>query len=206
MKIGVLSTGRMGSTLGKLWAKYGHQVFFGSRDPDKAKAFAVLTEGEVDGGSLEAAAQFGDIVLLATTWNGVADVLKASGSLEGKVLIDCTLPLVDRQLAVDGNTSGAEVIAKLAPGANVIKAFNTIYYEHFESPLIDTQAVSMFYCGDDPDAKTIVARLAAELGLDPVDAGPLMNARMLEAMGFLWIYLAFGCDYGLGIGYKLLRS
>jgi predicted dinucleotide-binding enzyme len=206
MKIGILGTGRMGSTLGKLWASKGHEVFFGSRDPEKAQAFVSSIGGKFKSGSLAESTGFGDAILLASIWIGVEDVINACGSFENKVLIDCTIPMEDKQLAVVGNTSGAEIIAGLAPGARVVKAFNTIYYEHFERPSIDSRNVSMFYCGDDPDAKSIVAQLGSELGLDAVDAGPLFNARALEAMGFLWIYMAFGCGYGLEIGYKLLRE
>jgi predicted dinucleotide-binding enzyme len=114
--------------------------------------------------------------------------------------------LENKQLAILECNSGSETIAQLAPGARVVNAFNTIYYEHFERPIIESTSISMFYCGDDQDAKSIVGRLGTNLGLDVVDSGPLSNARLFEAMGFLWIFMALGCGYGLDIGYRLLRE
>jgi hypothetical protein len=206
MQIGIIGTGRMGGTLGKLWAEKGHQVFFGSRDPSKAKVLAEAIGASARGGSIAEAAAFGQAVLLATVWAGVTEVIQAAGNLDGRILIDCTLPLLDKQLAVDGNTSGAEEIASLARGARVVKAFNTIYYEHFERPEIDSERISMFYCGDDEEAKATVAQLGRDIGLDVIDSGPLFNARGLEAMGLLWIYLALGVGYGTEIAFRLLQA
>ena len=206
MQIGIIGSGRMGSTLGKVWANAGHKVFLGARDPNKAKEIAETIGPNAHGGSLSDAATFGQAVLLATTWVGVAEAIHAAGKLESKVLMDCTLPLANRQLAVDGNTSGAEEIAKLVPEAKVVKAFNTIYYQHLERPQIGSERVSMFYCGDDEDAKATVAQLGRDIGLDVIDSGPLSNARGLEAMGLLWIYLAVGVGYGNEIGFRLLQG
>jgi 8-hydroxy-5-deazaflavin:NADPH oxidoreductase len=146
-----------------------------------------------------------DVVLLATRWAGVRDALQAAGPLTDKVLIDCTLPIVNREKAIDGNTSGAEEIARLLPAAKVVKAFNTIHYEHFGARRFETM-ITAFYCGDDPAAKAITAELAADLGLEPVDAGPLFVAGMLEGMGLLYIYLSFVQGYGATIAFKLLRE
>ena len=211
MSIGIIGTGRMGSTLGQLWAKVGHQVYFGSRDPEKAKALAALLQGQnsagqLYGGSIREAAAFGNVLLVATAWAGVVDALAAAGSLDGKVLIDCTLPLINRELAIAADSSGAHEIAKLAPGAKVVKAFNTMHYEQFAHPVINGQAISLFYCSDDAAAKATVAQLGADLGLDPVDAGPLFVARFLEGLGYLWIFMSVVSGYGEGIGFRLLRS
>lgn len=167
MKIGIIGTGRMGSALGKAWAQQGHEVFLGSRDPARGKEIATALGNSAQGGSIAEAAHFGDVVLLATLWAGVKDALQAAGNLADKTLIDCTLPLVDRQLAVDGASSGAEEVSKLAPGAYVVKAFHTINYEQFANPLIGATNISMFYCGNDATAKALVKQLATEMGLDP---------------------------------------
>lgn len=205
MQIGIFGTGRMGMSLAKQWASKGHQIYLGSRDPHKAKALAAEMGADVRGGSVAEASDFGQVLLLAVVWAGVADTIEAAGNMDGKVLIDCTLPLVNRQLAVDSNSSGAEEIAKLAPGAQVVKAFNTIYYEHFKNPKIGSERISMFYCGDSKNAKAIVAQLGSEIGLDVVDSGPLFNSQRLEAMGLLWIYMTMGVGYGNDIAFKLLR-
>jgi predicted dinucleotide-binding enzyme len=206
MQIGIIGTGRMGSSLGKMWAKKGHRVFFGSRDPDKAKIIAADMGTNIYGGSIAEAAAFGNVVLLSVVWAGVAESLKACGNLDDKVLLDCTLPIIDRQLAIDPNSSGAQEIARMAPSARVVKAFNTIYYEHFEHPELDSERISMFYCGDDDAAMAIAAQLGSDIGFDVVDCGPLFNARWLEGMAYLWIYLAYGVGYGPEIGFRFLKS
>lgn len=211
MNIGIIGPGRMGSTLGRLWAGVGHHVYLGSRDPAKAQTLAVSLQlqgraGQLRGGSIQEAAAFGEVVLIATVWAGVADALAATGPLAGKVLIDCTLPLIDRELAIAADSSGAQEIAKLVPEARVVKAFNTMDYEQFAHPIINGQAISLFYCGDDAAAKATVAQLGAELGLDPVDAGPLFVAHFLEGMSYVWIFMSVVSGYGKGIGFKVLRS
>lgn len=211
MNIGIIGPGRMGSTLGRLWANVGHHVYLGSRDPVRAQTLALSLQaqgsvGRLSGGSIREAAAFGEVVVVATAWVGVADALAAAGPLTGKVLIDCSPPLINRELAIAADSSGAQEIAKLAPDARVVKAFNTMHYEQFAQPFINGQAISLFYCGDDAAAKVIVAQLAAELGLDPVDAGPLFVARFLEGMSYVWIFLSVVSGYGEEIGFKLLRQ
>lgn len=205
MKIGILGTGRMASALGTQWAHKGHTVYFGSREPARAKALAARVQLNTSGGSIAEASAFSNVILLATIWKGVKSILEAAGNLEDKILIDCTLPLVDQQIAIDGNTSGSAEIGKLAPGARVVKAFHTIPYEHFSNPTFSGSSESMFYCGDDLDSKQIVKQLAVEMNLDPVDCGPLFLARYLEGMALVWIFLAAGMGQGNSIGFKLLR-
>jgi predicted dinucleotide-binding enzyme len=195
----------MGSTLGRLWAGAGHQICFGSRTPRQAQLLAESIASTTCGGSYADAAAFGNVVLVATQWAGVADALRAAGMLTDKILIDCTLPIVNREKAIDGNTSGAEEIARLVPNAKVVKAFCTIHYEHFGATRFETP-LTAFYCGDDAAAKAITAELATDLGLEPLDAGPLFLASFLEGMGLLYIYLSFGQGYGATIGFKLLRE
>jgi predicted dinucleotide-binding enzyme len=115
------------------------------------------------------------------------------------------LPIVNREKAIDGNTSGAEEIARLVPGAKVVKAFNTIHYEHFGATRFETP-LTAFYCGDDAAAKAITAELATDLGVEPLDAGPLFLAGFLEGMGLLYIYLSLAQGYGSTIAFKLLRE
>ena len=208
MRIGIIGTGRMGSTLGKLWAAKGHYVRFGSRDPQKAQSLAKsLGEENLSGGTVSDAVKFGEVILLATPWAAAAEVVKGAGSFEGKFLIDCTNPISPGGggLAVGHTTSAAEEIAKWATRAKVVKAFNSIYWENLETPLFGTQNASLFFCGDDEEAKKIVANLGTDIGFDPVDSGPLINARYLEPLAFLWIDLAFARGLGTGIALKLLR-
>src|SRR5262249_45574150 len=123
-------------------------------------------------------------------------VLRAADDLRGKVLIDATNPLVMspeglRQGLVIGHTSsGAEQVARWAEGARVVKAFNTTGWQNMVDPVYESQGLSMFLCGDDAEAKKVVAGLAEQLGFEPVDVGPLRSARYLEPLGMLWIDMA----------------
>lgn len=161
MKIGIIGTGNMGSGLGKLWAAEGHEVMFGSRDLERANEVAGSTEGSVQGGSYAEATDFGDSVLLAVPWQAVEESLAACGSLAGKILIDCTNPMTSdyMQLVIGYDTSGAEEIAKMAPGAKVVKAFNHIYAQIIHSsPQFDDRRANVFIAGDDAAAKGRSAR------------------------------------------------
>jgi predicted dinucleotide-binding enzyme len=101
--------------------------------------------------------------------------------------------------------SGGEQIAKLLPDVNVVKAFNTTGFENMQDPRYDEGAVTMFYAGDDDEAKRIVHTLAQDLGFDPVDVGGLAQSHMLEILASLWGSLAYGQKMGRGIGFRLMR-
>jgi len=192
MKIGIVGTGHMGGALGKLWAEKGHQVFFGSRQPEKAQELAAQVGHGAQGGSVPQAAGYGEVLLLAVPWKAAQETIQAMGNLDGKVLIEIVNG-VDMQKgpALGFTTSIAEQIAAWAPGARVINAFNSIGYRTLLDPNFNGQPAALFYCGDDPGAKASTAQLGAEIGLAPVDCGPLWMARQLEPVAFLWIYLAY---------------
>jgi predicted dinucleotide-binding enzyme len=209
MNIGIIGTGTMGLALGKLWVGRGHQVLLGSRDPRKATTLAETLGPNARGGSIAEAGEFGEAVLLATPWEATQDAVTAAGDLSGKILIDCTNPLVSDwpQLAVGHSTSGAEEIAKWAPGASVVKAFNAIFGRVINSgaPTFASQPATVFYCGDDEAAEAAVAELIEEIGFEPVDAGPLENARYLEPLGELLVQLAYDLAMGTNIAIQLVR-
>ena len=206
MKIGIIGTGHMGSTLGRLWAEKGHQVFFGSRQPQKAQELAGQVGHGAQGGSVRQAAEYGEVLLFGVPWKAAQETLQTMGKVDGKVLIEFTNG-VDMQKgpALGHTTSIAEQIAAWAPGARVVNAFNSIHYATLSNPNFNGQSATLFYCGDDPAAKTTVAQLGAEIGLDPVDCGPLWMARQLEPLAFLWIYLAFAGGQGNQTAFKWLK-
>jgi predicted dinucleotide-binding enzyme len=100
--------------------------------------------------------------------------------------------------------SGAERTAKLAPGAKVVKVFNSTGFGNMADPHYDGEPTVMFYAGDDAGAKAIARDLATDLGFDAVDAGGLERARELEHLAMLWIGLAMG-GMGRDIAFKLAR-
>ncbi len=210
MKIGIVGAGRVGATLGKAWAKIGHEVLFGVRDPGSDKVQSVLKEAgpNARAGSVSEAAAFGEVVTLAVPWPAAEDAVRAAGNLEGKVLIDVTNPLARGlpQLALGFTTSAAEEIARRAQGARVVKAFNTVSFHTMADPSFGSQRADTYLCSDDQEAKAIVTGLAEELGFEAVDSGPLANARLVESLTALWAHLAFGQGLGPKIAFKLLRK
>lgn len=209
IRIGTLGTGRMAGNLGRLWAGKGHRIFFGSRDPRRANALAESAGPQARGGTYAEAVAFGAVILLAIPWTVVEETLRSLGSLDGKILVDMTNPIrqteAGMELALNHTMSFAEAIAKQAPGAQVVKAFNTIYFAVLEKPAFGAEQASSFFCGDDERAKAVVARLSRDLGFEPVDSGPLRNARLLEPLAVLWMQLAFSAGYGSDIAFKLLK-
>jgi NADPH-dependent F420 reductase len=210
MRIAIIGAGNVGGTLGKMWAAKDHEVAFGVRRPNDAQVQAILTAtgNRARATSVKDAVTGGEIVVLATPWSATESAIKEGGELRGKVIVDATNPLKSdlSGLAIGHSTSAAEQVAGWAPGARVVKAFNTIGAVHMADPRFGTQRASMFICGDDTSAKATVAHLAGELGFDPVDCGPLTQARLLEPLAMLWISMAYAYGAGPNIGFALLRK
>ena len=208
MNIGILGAGNVGGTLGEAFAKVGHNVCFGVRDAGSAEVKALLDrmQGRGSAGSLADAAAFGTVVVNALPWGAVKDALLPL-DLKGKTLLDCTNPLMPdlAGLEVGTTTSGGEQVASWAPGASVVKIFNTTGYDNMADPTYKGQGISMFYCGDDADAKKIAAGLAQEIGFSPMDAGPLTNARVLEPYALLWIWLAVFGGMGRDFAFQVVK-
>lgn len=205
MKIAIVGMGNVGSVLGRRWVEAGHAVVFGLRNPAKHQAEAAKMKASVAG--VKEATAGAEVIVLAVPWPAVIDALKASGSLNGKVLLDCTNPLKPdlSGLEVGATTSGGEKVAQAAPGAKVVKIFNTTGAGNMANPNYGGTKVTMLYAGDDAGAKKTAARLASDLGFDPVDAGPLSSARMLEPLALLWISLAYQQKMGMDFALNVVR-
>jgi hypothetical protein len=208
MRIAVLGAGNVGGTLGRRWIRAGHDVTFFDPDPGGPNVRA-LHDGRPEAFAVTAAraAASADVVLLAMPWTAAEDAIRSAGDLTGKVLLDSINP-IDSQfanLAVGHTTSAAEMIAGWAPGARVVKIFNVVGFNIMAEPDFHGRKPAMLYCGDDPDAKRVAADLAAELEFDPVDAGPLAQARQLEAMGWLVTTMVVKYGHGPNIAFALLR-
>jgi predicted dinucleotide-binding enzyme len=139
-----------------------------------------------------------DLIVLAVPYAQAAAALNEAGDLSGKVIIDITNAVgPNMSMGVTGNTSAAEEIQKRAGRAKVVKAFNTLF-AHFFEDASGKAPPQVFYAGDDTAAKEKVAALIKRMGFEPVDAGPLENARQLEAIGNLAIRMAYGLGRGTG--------
>lgn len=192
-RIAILGTGHLGQTLGKGWLRTGHRIVFGSRTPTEQKVQQVVQEvGPAVNvvTNAEAAAQ-ADLVVFAVPSKALQELLPSLGDLSGKVLVD---PMNQMQIvagypmAPQDPVSTAERLQEWAPGAKVVKAFNTPGVPTIRDPRLAGGHVSIPLAGTDVAAKTRVAALATALGLEPVDTGPLVAARSLEAL----MRLSFG--------------
>jgi NADPH-dependent F420 reductase len=188
--VALIGTGNVSSALGQRFAEHGHTIVYGSRNPtaaDVRELVATTGRGAVAVTPAEAAAR-SDIVVLAVPWSAAEDVVRSLGELRGKIIVDPTNP---RVMASDGfadypiEDSVAERIARLAPDAHVVKAFNTLGAETMLDPEVANGPVTIPLVGDDRAAKARVATLAREIGLEAVDVGPLRHARIIEGLHYL---------------------
>ncbi|MBI5847088.1 MAG: NADPH-dependent F420 reductase [Nitrospirae bacterium] len=208
MEIGIIGSGNMGSGLGKIWGMKGHRIIFSySRNQEKLNVLAAALPNARAGTPADAAQA--DIILLSVRWPDVPDALKQAGTLNNKIVIDCTNPLKPdlSGLELGYTSSAAEEIAGMVPGAKVVKAFNTAFAQVYEekSRLFGSRMASMLYCGDDAGAKTVVAKLIRDVGFDPIDCGPLTAARLLEPVAMLIISLGYGMKMGTNMALNLIR-
>lgn len=210
MRIGIIGSGNVGGTLGGRWARNGHQLTFAVRDKPSKELLQTLSQlgGSASSATVAETAARSDVLLLATPWEAAREALASAGDLSGKVLIDATNPLLPELagLSVGTNISAGELVAQWARGAKVVKALNTVGFSIMADPKLSGGPIAMFYCGDDAEAKRTVNGLILELGFDPLDAGPLTQARVLEPFAMLWISLAVKYGYGREIGFRFLRA
>jgi 8-hydroxy-5-deazaflavin:NADPH oxidoreductase len=197
MKIGILGTGKMGTALGRAFGRLGHDVVFGTADPERA---ARLNPGSKIA-THRAAAQHGEMLVLATRWENTEEVLRSGAPFDNKVLLSAVNAVTETEaLAVGHTTSAAEEIARWAPTARVVEAFNGTYSEAVNLAPDNSTGETVLFCGDDAAARKAVADVIKALGFDPLDAGPLYNARYLEPLAALVVYLVRKAGYGpLGI-------
>ena len=211
MRVGIIGAGNVGTGIGKRLSAAGHAVTLSFSKSQDALDQAVATVGaDAKSVSVADAAAHGEVVVLATPWGATREALDQAGdALDGRVLWDCTNPLLPDMsgLALGTTTSGGEQVQAWAPGARVVKAVPPFAeLLHAPSTEIGGSKPGVFVCGDDAEARRLVAGLVAEIGADPVDAGPLRLARYTEPLGMLLVQLAYTQGMGPRIGAALLRD
>lgn len=202
MKVTVIGTGNMGSGFAKQLSNAGHSVRITGRDFEKAKALADQYPNVTAYIASEALGD-SDVVVLATGFSDAVSALKGLGDLTGKVIVDITNPLSAdyMSLTIGHVTSASEEIAKALPQAHVVKAFNTLFAQVLaDGPeFAENQRGSVFVASDNERAKQTAVSLAESMGWNAVDAGGLINARYLEPLAGLNIYLGYGAGLGTSI-------
>lgn len=209
--VAVIGTGEVGGALGPEFAALGHTIVYGSRDPTRDEVVA-LVERTGSGASATTPAESvvgADIVVLAVPGTAVEAVTKSLGDLSGKIIIDPT-NAIDRSddgfLVLVYESSAAEVIQNAAPGAFVVKAFNTLNWQTMVDPDSSGGPVSIPLVGDNAEAKATVAGLVEGMGLEAIDLGPLRYARHVEGMLLVWIHNRFYESDGPAFDYHLRKT
>ena len=207
MKITIIGAGNMGGAIGGCAVKGGHAVEIVDQKPDDARALAAALGGGAIG--LDPGAPLtGDLVIFAVYYPGIKDAVQQyAAHLGRRAVVDITNP-VDVEtwdgLATPAGTSSAEEVAQLVPeGTPVVKAFNTTFAGTLVEGAVDDQQLDVLIAGDDEGAKQMVAQLANDAGLRPIDVGPLRRAQQLEQLGFLHIALQQPRNLGFSSAIKL---
>jgi predicted dinucleotide-binding enzyme len=185
MKIGILGAGRIGAVAARLFVVAGHDVAVSnSRGPESLRELVATLGPRSHASDIAGAAAFGELVLLAVPWHR-AEALPAPELLRGKIVIDAMNPYRPEGGFYDlGLSTSSEEVLKRIPGVRLVKAFNTIYYEHLagrgrrDLPVEERHAI--YVAGDDPAAKAMVERLIEEIGFAPVDTGSLREGGRLQ--------------------------
>lgn len=209
MKVTVIGAGNMGSAFVKQLIRAGHQVSVTARNADKAAQVAAANPG-AKAVPTSGSAKDADAVILATGYGDAVSALREAGDLKGKIVIDITNPLTADYmgLTIGHSTSAAEEIAKAVPGAEVVKAFNTVFAQMLAegADFGNGRKASVFVASDSARAKQTASSLAESFGFDVIDAGGLKNARYLEPVAGLNIYLGYGAGLGTAIAPTWLRK
>jgi len=194
--IAIIGTGDVAGALGPAFAKQGHTIVYGSRDPARSKVHELVarTGGNASATTPAAAAADADIVVLAVPGLLVEEITRSLGDLSGKIIIDPTNPLQRKlnRLEHAVATSNAEIIQQAAPDARVVKAFNTLNWKTMAHPSSAGGPVSIPLAGDNMFAKKKVAELVSGMGLEPIDVGSVKDAHWVEGMLILWINNRYG--------------
>jgi 8-hydroxy-5-deazaflavin:NADPH oxidoreductase len=208
MNVTIIGTGNMARGIGGRLVAGGHDVtVLGKETSDAEEVVNDLgANGSVKAGrSGDEIAD--DVVVLAVYYpDAKAAVEQYGDALSGKVVVDITNPVNETydDLVTPPDSSAAQELASSAPGANVVKAFNTTFANTLTQGAVSGQQLDVFIAGDDEDAKAKVAQLAKDGGLRPVDAGPLKRARELEAAGLLHMSVQGTLDTGFASALKVV--
>jgi len=190
LRIGIIGAGAMGAPLGLKWAEAGHQVVFSSRNPEELMELVQQGAPRISVGYADAAAYFGDVILLAVPPVAIPQLGEDFGELmRGKIVIDISNPRVDRDGEITNEwlaMGTGEAMAQYMPGTRFVKAFNTVNPRNFANPVRDGVRVGVPIASDDEEAAAITAALVREIGLDPVIAGPLSRAKEFDRGSPIW--------------------
>ncbi|MDP6673702.1 MAG: NAD(P)-binding domain-containing protein [Gammaproteobacteria bacterium] len=208
--IAIIGTGNVGSALGVSWGRAGYPIIYGSRTPESKELRELLSRsGNARAVLPHQAASHADVIVLALPFKPALELLPKMGNLDGKLLIDPINALTfdtDQQRVGTFDALLAEQIQALAPNAHVVKALNAVNAVNMSADRDFKGPISIPIAGDNLAAKQTVAKLIAVLDLQAMDVGPLFNARYIEAMAPLYVYMNYFVRPPGGFEYNLTHS
>lgn len=199
MKIGILGSGDVAKALAAGFLKYGHDVKFGTRSPDKLADW-IKQNPKAGTASFSDTAKFSEVVVLAVKGTAAADALRSAGAanLANKVVIDATNPIADAPPTngvliyfTNINESSMELLQREFKEARLVKAFNSVGSDSMVNPQFKGGKPTMFICGNDEEAKKIVVRILDQFGWETADMGKVEAARAIEPLCMLWCIPGF---------------
>lgn len=184
-KIGIIGSGRVGGTLGELWAKAGYPVMFSSLDLAKDKELAARVGNGAQAGTPAEAAAFGDLLLISVPYSALPQIGRdLAASIKGKIVLDTSNPVQarDGDMAVPARAKGTGVAsAEYLPGARLVRAFNSVGYSFLRSEAHRSgEKIGIPLAADDPQARATAVRLVEAAGFEPVVVGPLAKAKSFD--------------------------
>ncbi len=199
MRVGIIGSGNIGGTAARLLVAAGHEVALAhASGPDSLRDQVAALGPRARAVTVEQAAEFGEVVLLAVPWRNRGDL--PAPRLRGKIAVDAMNPYQPDQSLYDlGDSTSSEEVAKALPGARIVKAFNSLQARDLgargapDRPMDERPA--LFVAGDDPAAKRVVAELVDDIGFAPIDTGSLRDGgRLQQAGGPLYLHVMTGAQ------------
>lgn len=206
MRVAIIGVGNIGRGLAGPLARAGHQVTLSATSSEHAANVAAELGTSAAASNREAVAG-ADVVILAVPYDADEGLARELGpDVSGKVVVEVSNPVKeDLSGTIPEPSSAAEQLQRWLPEARVVKAFNTTFAGRLANPIAGGAPLDGFVAGDDADAKAAVMSLVEAVGLQPIDAGPLVRARQLEALALLNIALNATNGWDWTSAWRLVR-
>jgi len=184
-RVGIIGAGRIGGSLGELWARAGYEVMLSSRHPDQLKPLAARLGPKVSVGSPKEAAAYGEVVLISVPYGALPQVGRDyAAELKGKVVLETGNPYPHRdgEMAVTARERSTGVTSpEYLPGVRLVRAFNSIpHHALLREAHRSGERVGVPLAGDDQEALRVAVRLVTDAGFEPVIVGPMSSAREFD--------------------------
>lgn len=198
MKIAIIGAGHIGNTLGKKWSAAGYAIYYGVREPGNPKYTHLKESGEVF--NIHTAIKTAKVVLLSIPGDAVTEFVETfHDSLQGKLIIDATNNIRGVPM------NNLELLYEKTQNTQLIRAFSTLGWENFETPIVDDQQVDLFFCGHS-GARALTEKLISDIGLRPIYLGPLEKADLVDGLTRVWFELVFEQGHSRRLVVKLVEK